>query len=98
MPDRTPWWRLEDMAESDPGHPWLVKLVIVTIVFPTLILTLMLAWKLVLLGLAWLLPVDTRWAQWVGWCAAIVGVILAGYGALWVCRLIWPKRTTNSLA
>ena len=82
MPDRTPWWRLGDMAESDWGHSWLVKLVIVTVVFPTQVLTLMQPWNLVLLGLAWLLPINTQWAQWVGWCATIVGVILAGYGAL----------------
>ena len=98
MPDRTPWWRLEGMAESDRGHSWLVKLEIVTIVFPVLVLALTQPWKLVLFGLAWLLPPGTRWAQWVGWCAAIVGVTLAGCGALWICLLIWPKPTTSSHA
>ena len=97
MPDRTRWWRLETMSESDRGHSWLVKL-IVAIVFPVLVVALMQPWKLVLFGLAWLLPVDTRWAQWVGWCASIAGAILAGYGALWICRLIWPKTTTRSHA
>jgi len=86
------------MAESDRGHPWLVKLVIVAIVFPILLMALMQPWKLVLLGLAWLLPVHTQWAWWVARCAAVVGVILAGYGALWICRLIWPKATTRSHA
>jgi len=41
MSDKAPWWRLEGMAESDCGHSWLVKLVIVMLVFPTLLLTLM---------------------------------------------------------
>ena len=98
MPDRTPWWRLASMTESDRAHSWLVKLLIVTIVFPVLLMALMQPWKLVLFGLAWLLPVGTQWAQWVGWCAAIAGVILAGYGALWICRRIWPKATTKSHA
>jgi hypothetical protein len=83
---------------SDRGHSWLVKLVIVTIVFPVLVLGLRRPWKLVLFGLAWLLPVGTQWVQWVGWCAAIVGVTLAGYVALWICRLIWPKARTSSHA
>jgi len=86
------------MAESDRGHSWLVKLVIATIVFPVLVVALMQPWKLVLFGLAWLLPVDARWAQWVGWCAAIFGAMLAGYAALWICRLIWPKTATRSHA
>jgi hypothetical protein len=83
------------MAESDRRHSWLVKLVIVTIVFPVLMVALMQPWHLVLFGLDRLLPVDTQWAQWVGLCAVIVGVIFAGYGALWICRLIWPKATTR---
>jgi hypothetical protein len=80
------------MDASDRGHSWLIKLVIVAIVFPVLVVALMQPWKLVLFGLAWLLPVDQQWAEWVGWCASIVGVVLAGYGALWICRLIWLRR------
>ena len=86
---------MESMTESDRGHARLVKLVIVTIIFPTLVVALMQPWQLILFGLAWLLPLEKQWAQWVGWCASIVGVILAGYGALWICRLIWPKATTS---
>ncbi len=83
------------MAESDRGHSWLVKFVIVAIAFPVLLVALMQPWKLVLLGLACLLPVNTQWAQWVGWCASIAGMVLAGYGALWICRLIWLKATSR---
>ena len=89
---------MEGMAESHRAHSWLVKLVIVTIVLPTLLLALMQPWKLVIFGLAWLLPADTLWAQWVGWCAVVVGVVLAVGGALWLCRLIWPRATTSSHA
>ena len=98
MSDKTPWGRHEGMAESDPAHSWLVKMVIVMIVFPVLLVTLMQPWKLVIYGLAWLLPADAAWAHWFGLCAVVVGTILAGWGALRVCRLIWPKPTTSSHA
>jgi len=98
MTDRAPWWRLDDMAESDRGHSWLLKALIVMIIFPTLLLILIQAWKLVLFPLAWLLPAERLWAQVIGWSAVVVGVSVALVGALWVCRLIWPKRATNSHA
>ncbi len=86
------------MAESDRRHSWLVKVLIVMLVFPMLLLTLIQAWKLVLYPLAWLLPAKRLWAQLIGWSAAIVGMVVALIGALWICRLIWPKSTTNSHA
>ena len=98
MSHKASWWRLDHMAESDRRHAWLVKAVIVMIVFPTLLVTFTQAWKLVLYPLAWLLPPERLWAQLIGWSAVVVGLVLAVVGALWVCRLIWPKRTTNSHA
>jgi uncharacterized membrane protein YdjX (TVP38/TMEM64 family) len=98
MPDRTRWWRFEGMAESDHGHSWLVKATIVVIVFPVLLVSFMQRWKLVVLGLAWMLPADAAWAHWVGWCAVVVGVILAGWVSFWICRLIWPKSASPSRA
>jgi membrane associated rhomboid family serine protease len=86
------------MEESDRRHSWLVKVLIVMMVFPTFLLTLMQVWKLVLYPLAWLLPAEGLWAQLIGWSAAVVGVVFALVGALWICRLIWPKRATNSHA
>jgi hypothetical protein len=83
------------MAESDRGHAWLLKAVIVLLVFPVLLLTLMQPWKLVLYPLASILPAEALWAQIVGWAAMIVGLMFAIGGAFWVCRLIWPRRATN---
>src|SRR5437867_8384458 len=97
MPDcRTRWWRLQNMSESDAGHHRLVKATIAGFVFPTLLVALMQPWKLVVLGLAWILPSDSVWAYWVGWCAVVAGWILAGWGAFSICRMIWPKAATPS--
>jgi len=98
MSDRARWWRWDQMAESDRRHSWLVKVLIVMIVFPTLLFTFMQAWLLVLYPLAWLLPAETLWAQLIGWSAVAVGVVVALVGALWICRRIWPKRATHSHA
>jgi hypothetical protein len=95
---KTPWWQLAPMPESDRGHRWLLKATITTIVFPTLLLTLMQPWKLVLLALGWILPRDPLWAQWVGWCAVVLGLIVPAWGAFWVCRLIWPKSVIDPTA
>jgi hypothetical protein len=89
---------MDESDEADRRHSWLIKMVIVLIVFPALVVAFTQPWKLVLFGLAWLLPVDTTWAWWLGWGAAIAGVILGGYGALWICRLIWPKGPSNARA
>jgi hypothetical protein len=96
--DKARWWRLEAMAESDRGHSWLVKFVIVVFVFPVLVLTLMQPWKLVTYGLTSVLRGDERWAQLIGWSAVIIGVLLALFGALWICRWIWPTATNKSHA
>lgn len=72
------------------------SLVIVLLVFPTLLLTLMQPWKLVIYGLAWLLPGDKLWAQWIGWCAVVIGMLLALFGVSWICRQIWPTATTKA--
>ena len=89
---------MQPTSESDPGHRWIRKSTIVAIVFPTLLVTLMQPWKLVMLGLPSILPRDQQWTEWVGWCAVVVGFILPAWGALWICRLVWPKsargRTT----
>jgi len=89
MSDRTSWWRLEHMAESDRRHAWLVKLVIVTMVFPVLLLTLMQPWKLVIYGLAWLLPSHTLWAQAIGWCAVVLNAAIH----LWARVCAWALVT-----
>ena len=83
------------MPESDRRHVWLVRVLIVLLVFSVLFLTLMQPWKLVLYGLAWLLPADKPWAEWVGWSAAIAGVLLALVGALWICRRMWPTTSKS---
>ena len=98
MPDKARWWRLEAMAESDRGHAWLVKSVIVVFVFPVLVLAFMQPWKLVTYGLVWVLPPDGSWAQVVGWGVGIVGVLLALFAALWICRWIWPAAINKSHA
>jgi len=95
MSDRASSWRLDQMAESDRRHSWLLKALIVMLVFPVLLLTFMQVWKLVLYPLAWLLPAGALWAQLVGWAAVVVGLVLAVGGALWACRLIWPKRAAR---
>jgi len=96
MGGRVPWWRLRHMDESDRGHSWLVKALIVMIAFPTVLLALMQAWKLVLFSLAWLLPRERLWAQWIGWSAALIGLAVALFGAFATCRLGWPSSRKSS--
>ena len=95
MSEKASWWRFNAMAESNRGHSWLVKALIVILVFPVLLFTFTQIWGVVLYPLAWLLPAGALWAQFVGWTAMVVGLVLGVGGALWICRLIWPKRATN---
>lgn len=80
------------MPESDRGHSWLVKVLIVMLVFPTVLLAFMQVWQLALAPLAWLLPTGSPWAQLVGWTTAVVGLVFAVVATVWVCRLVWPRR------
>jgi len=100
MAGKPSWWRLDQMAESesDPRHSWLLKAVIVMMVFPTLLLTFMQVWKLALLTLDLVLPRQPLWARVIGWSAVVVGAAFALFAALWLCRLIWPKRKAKPLA
>ena len=79
------------MAESDLADSWIIKMLIVLMVFPVLLVAFTQAWKLVLYPLAWLLPSGALWAAFIGWTVMVIGLVLAVGGAVWVCRLIWPK-------
>lgn len=95
---QTSWWQLQPMSESDPGHRWILKGTIAAIIFPALLIGFMQPWKLVMFGLAAIVPTDQQWTRWLGWCAAVVGVILPALGAFSICRLIWPKSPTSGRA
>src|SRR5690242_4890910 len=91
MSAEAPWWH----SESDPRHSRLVKLVIVAL-FPALLLAVHQPLKLIVYGLAWLLPANTLWARYFVWCAMVVEVVLSLLGAFWICRLIWPTTRNES--
>jgi len=94
MSDRTSWWCVGAVAESDRVHSLIVKALIVMIVFPVLVVTLMQPWKLVLYLVLWLVPATKLSGQLAGG-AMLVGLVFVVGGALWLCRLIWPKRAAN---
>jgi hypothetical protein len=79
------------MAAWDHADSWMIKILIVLVVFPVMLVAFTQAWKLVLYPVAWLLPSDALWAALIGWSVMVIGLVLAIGGAVWVCRVIWPK-------
>lgn len=72
---------------------FLVKFVIVLVVFPVLVLAFLQLSKLPPLLLSLVLPAS--WANAVGMAALILGLIAGVAGAFLICRKIWPRATNG---
>ena len=77
------------MARAGSGDR-LTKIMILAFVLPTCLIVFSLLAHLPLTLVADLLSIN---GGAVLWAIGIVGYLLGGSGALWVCRFAWPKRS-----
>ena len=77
------------MARAGSGDR-LTKIMILAVVLPTCLIVFSFLAQLPLALVAGLLSINGDAVQWA---IMIVGYLLGGSGALWVCRFAWPKRS-----
>jgi hypothetical protein len=73
-------------------HALLVKVIIVLIVFPALVMAFSMLWKPVLLLVDLIGHHGARWANPILFPLAILGWVVAIYGAFATCKRMWPRR------
>jgi len=84
---------------SEKGQSLAMKWIIVTLIFPVLVLVIhrLLIIPILLLGFLLLRLLGGSARMW-GFTVSLLFLLPAAYGAFWICRKIWPHQTAGQIS